>query len=158
MTYALVAAAIIVGIFGTILPIIPGVWLAWAATLAFGIAEGFGALGVVAFIVITGLAIWGTYLGFRIPQRQSADDGLRIVEQLLAAVLGIIGMFVIPVVGLPIGFAVGVFLLRWRSTADVTQAMASTKRILKAMVKASAAQCGCAIGILIVWGVWAIVG
>ena len=43
----------VVGIVGTLVPLVPGLGLAWAAALLYGLAEGFGAAGVAAMVVIT---------------------------------------------------------------------------------------------------------
>jgi hypothetical protein len=53
------ALLIVVGIAGTLLPILPGVALIWAATIAYGLVEGFGAVGLTAMAIITGLAFSG---------------------------------------------------------------------------------------------------
>ncbi len=146
------------GFLGTIVPVIPGLWLSWLAAVIYGIFDSFGVAGIIALLMITALAAVGTYLGLRIPQKQSAGVGLKALEQMGAVALGIVGMFVIPVVGLPIGFALGVFLARFRVTKDPKSAWSSTRTILVAMLKGSAAQAACSAAIFVCWVGWVISG
>lgn len=149
--------AIVVGIVGTLVPVLPGLFFAWAATLVFGLIDGFGPVGWVAFAASTGLLIMGTYLGLRIPQRDAADQGLSLWDQLFAALLAIIGAFVVPVVGLPLGFALGVFLAQLRRTPELRSAWAATVRTLKSLGKATLVQAACGMGILMLWIAWVII-
>lgn len=151
---ALVGAAIVIGVAGTIVPILPGLLLVWASLLAYGVIMGFGTIGWVAVIVATALLILGFYLNVRIPQKSAAGSGLTVKAQLVAVALAVIGLFVIPPFGAPVGFVLGVFLMRLRSTGDKAQAWTSTKVTVVALLKASAAQVACAIGMFAVWLVW----
>jgi hypothetical protein len=49
-----------VGAVGTIVPLVPGISLVWGAGLVYGLDRGFGTIGVVAFAVMTGLAVAAT--------------------------------------------------------------------------------------------------
>lgn len=148
------ALAIVVGIVGTVVPVLPGLFFAWAATLVFGLIDGFGLVGWVAFAASTVLLIVGTYLGLRIPQRDAAAQGLSIWDQLFAAALAIIGAFLVPVVGIPLGFALGVFLAQFRRTPQLRPAWSATVRTLKSLGKATLVQAACGMGILVLWILW----
>ena len=50
-----------------------------------------------------------------------------------ASVLGIVGFFVVPVIGLILGFVLGVFLAEWVRLAQPKLAWPSTKSALKAV-------------------------
>lgn len=149
--------AIVVGIVGTLVPVLPGLLFAWAAVLVFGLIDGFGPIGWAAFVGTTGLLILGTYLGLRIPQRDAASQGLSLWDQLFAAALAIIGAFVIPVIGIPIGFALGVFLTQLRHTPKLRFAWKATVRTLKSLGKATLVQAACGMGILVLWIAWVVV-
>lgn len=151
---ALVGAVIVIGVAGTIVPILPGLMLVWGAMVAYGVIMGFGAIGWVSVIVATGLLILGFYLNIRIPQKSAAGSGLTVKAQLVAVALAVVGLFVLPPFGAPIGFVLGVFLMRLRSTGDKAQAWASTKVTVIALLKASAAQVACGIAMFAVWIVW----
>src|SRR6478672_9228009 len=97
--------AILVGVAGTMpIPVLPGSFLIGVSLLAWAIWGGEGVTGWVVFaigmvFVLAGMAASAVLAGrklkeHRIPSRSVA----------LGVVLGIAGMFVIPVVGLFVGF------------------------------------------------------
>lgn len=152
----IVAIAIVTGIVGTVVPILPGLGLIWVAMLVYGVLLGFGWAGWVAMTLATLLVAAGTYLGLRIPQRSASGTGLSIGAQLLALGLAVVGLVVFPPFGFAIGFVLAVYLVRWRATGDRSEAWSSTKTIIGALVRASAAQVACAVVMFIVWGGWAV--
>ncbi|PJH74813.1 MAG: hypothetical protein CO064_09985, partial [Anaerolineae bacterium CG_4_9_14_0_8_um_filter_58_9] len=50
------------GLFGLVIPIMPGLVIIWVAALGYGIAAGFGALGWIMFAIITLLMIAGSFI------------------------------------------------------------------------------------------------
>ena len=125
MTLTVVTALlIVVGLVGIVVPVVPGLLLTVLATLlwayehtspqawwVFGLAVLWYAAGVIA-----------QYL---IPGRRMRQQGIRTSTMLLAVALGIVGFFVIPVVGAIVGFVLGIFLVEY---ARVRQAPAAWAR------------------------------
>ena len=126
-----VAVAIAVGLVGILVPILPGSILVAAAVIVWAIAEHSTAGWVVAALAAALLA-GGTALKWLLPHRRLAGSGVPASTQLLGAVLAIIGFFVIPVVGLVVGFVLGVFLAEWRRLGR-GQAWASTRTTVVAV-------------------------
>jgi uncharacterized protein len=153
-----VGLVIAVGILGTVLPLLPGLGLVWLAMLAYGLFAGFGWEGWAAMAVATGLGVAGLYLNVRIPQKEAATSGLTVRGQLVGLGLAIVGFFVVPVIGAPLGFVVGVYLVRFQATNDRSQAWASTVRIIRSLVKASAVQAALAVTMALVWVIWVVTG
>src|SRR5688572_3551632 len=106
----LIALAMVVGTLGTIIPLLPGLPIVWAAALVYGIVEGFGAVGWAAFGVISMLALGGMALGYLLPQRKVQEGGAPFSTTVVGIIGAIIGFFVIPVVGLIVGAVLGVFV------------------------------------------------
>ncbi len=156
MVTLLVGLAVAIGLIGTLLPILPGLVLIWAATIAYGLAEGFGVIGWVAVILITGMLIGGEVAGFRMPQKAAAAGGIGWTGQAFAVGLAIAGFFVIPVVGLPLGFVAGVYLAARRRNRET--AWSTTVRTLRALVKAAGVQFLTGIAMALTWGAWVILG
>ncbi len=154
MGTVLIAIAILVGILGTVLPILPGLLLCWGAVVGYGFIAGFDTVAWVAIAATTVFFALGTWWGVRIPQRHAAEIGMRTIDQVAAAICAIVGAFVIPVVGLPVGFIVGVFVLRLLRTMNLSAAWTSTKRSVVSIAKASGAQAACGFGIGLVWFIW----
>ena len=130
MTDALVALAILVGLLGTVVPILPGALLVagavavWAflttGTTAWAIA--LGALAIVAA---------GQVLKYLVPGKQLKASGVPTWVLLAGAVGAVVGFFVIPVVGLVVGFVGGVFLAEALRLRTFTQAWPTTKQAMK---------------------------
>lgn len=153
-----VAVAMVVGVIGTLVPVLPGILLVWAAALVYGIVAGFGATGWVAFGIITALAIAGTAAGFLLPARAAGGAGAPRSSLLAGAALGIAGFFVIPVVGVAIGAALGIFLAERVRTGDAGAARAATVATLKGYGAGALAQLVVAVGMFGTWIVWAVAG
>ena len=127
----LVALVMAIGIAGTIVPLVPGLGLVAAAALGYGLIEGFGTVGIVAFAVIVALGVAGTVAGIVVPKRAAGAAGATRSSLLLGAAVAVVGFFVVPVVGLFLGFVLGVYVaeltrvgrdLAWPSTAAALKA------------------------------------
>src|SRR5215211_1942272 len=126
---AVVAVSMAVGVVGTVVPVVPGLALVWAAAVVYGVGAGFGTVGAVAFTIITGLALAGIVLGFVVPQRAAGRSGAARRSMLFGAVLALVGFFVVPFVGVVLGALLGVFLgevVRTRDAATAWRATAAT--------------------------------
>ena len=153
MVVALVAVAMAVGIAGTVVPLVPGLGLVAAAALAYGIVEGFGGVGV-AFGVIVALLVAGTAAGIVLPKRAAGGAGASRTSLVVGAVGAVIGFFAVPLVGLPLGGAVGIFVGELARSGDRSVAWRSTKATLKGFGIATLVQLGAGLGMAAVWVVW----
>ncbi|WP_102144093.1 DUF456 domain-containing protein [Mycobacterium hubeiense] len=126
----LVALAIAVGIIGIIVPILPGGLLVFAAIAVWAIVErdtvAWVILGIAAALFVAAEVIKYTW---PVRRMRAADVSTRSL--VAGGVLGIIGFFVIPVIGLVIGFVLGVFLAELAYRRDRALAWTSTKHALK---------------------------
>jgi hypothetical protein len=154
MLTIITAIAIVIGIAGTLLPFVPGIGLVWAAIVVYSIVDGFGVDAWAVLVVVTAMGALGIYLGFRVPQKAANDGGLGWKGQVFAAGLAVVGFFVIPVVGAPIGFVVGVYLAM--IAIDRSNAWTATKSTLRSFVIASGIQLAAATAMGLVWLVWVI--
>jgi uncharacterized protein len=147
----LCAIALVVGIFGVVVPMLPGLVLCWAGVLVWAIfaERGWGKWAVLA--IVTCIAAAGTISKYAWPGRNLKRTGVPNSTLLAGGLLGLVGFFVIPVVGLVIGFILGVFLaerLRWGSSG---RAWPSTKHALKAAGLAMLIELATALSIAAVW-------
>ena len=126
----LVAVAIAVGVVGILVPLLPGTLLVWAAIAVWAVlersTESWVVLGVVTALLGTGVLV--KYL-WPAKRMRAADVGGRTLAA--GAVLGIVGFFVIPVVGLLVGFVLGVYLAELVQRRDQRRAWASTVHAVK---------------------------
>lgn len=126
----LVAVAIAVGLVGILVPLLPGTLLVWAAIAVWAVAErstaGWVVLGVASALLAAGVLVKYLWPARRM---RAADVSTRTL--LAGAVLGVVGFFVIPVAGLPVGFVLGVYLAELLARRDRRRAWAATVHAVK---------------------------
>jgi uncharacterized protein YqgC (DUF456 family) len=126
----LVALVIAVGLVGIVLPLLPGTLLVIAAIAVWAVVEN-NITGWVTLGVVTALLAASMLLKYLWPMRRMRAAEVSTRSLLAGAVLGIIGFFVIPVVGLVIGFVLGIYLAELAKRRDQRVAWTSTKHALK---------------------------
>jgi uncharacterized protein len=156
LVVVLVGLAMAVGIAGTVLPVLPGLLLVWAAALVYGIVDGFGAVGWTAFVLITLIGATGFALGLVLPHRAAGTSGAARTSVWFSFAVGIVGFFVIPVVGLPLGAIVGLFVAEWWRTRRVDQAWSSTIATTKGFGLGALVQVAAGLAMAFVWLVWVV--
>src|SRR6478609_4010484 len=146
----LVAIAIAVGLVGILIPLLPGSVLVFGAILVWALVErttvAWVTLGVV--VVELGATLLIKYL-WPMKRMRSADVGTWSL--LAGGVLGIIGFFVVPVVGLILGFVLGVYLAELALRHDNRLAWASTVHAIKGVMLSVGVELTGALVATIVW-------
>lgn len=153
-----VALAMAIGLAGTILPFVPGLPLIWGAALAYGLIESFGTVGVIAMVVMTGLLISGVGAKIVVPQRRATAGGAPRSTLVIAALAGIVGFFVIPVVGLPVGAVAGVLIAEHRRTNDWAAARRSTKEVVIGFGIGTLLEMAAGLAMIVTWVIWVLLG
>jgi len=105
----LAGLAIAVGLVGIVLPLLPGTLLIAGAVVLWALAVGEVAGWAAAVVALLVLAA-GTVVKYLLPGRHLKTQGIPNRTLALGGVLGVVGFFVVPVVGLPLGFVLGVYL------------------------------------------------
>ncbi|GAA1796491.1 DUF456 domain-containing protein [Luedemannella flava] len=123
---------ILVGTLGVILPFVPGLLLCWASVLVWAILAEGGTGKWVVLGICTVIALLGSILKWVLPGRDLKKRGVPALAMLAGGVLGIVGFFVVPVVGLPLGFVLGVFLAELARHKVAGPAWQATKHALRA--------------------------
>lgn len=154
MVVLLVAIAMAVGVAGTVVPLFPGLGLVVAAALVYGVIEGFGAVGVAAFLVIVLLGAAGTLAGVVVPQRAAGSGGAPRRSILIGAIGAVVGFFVVPILGLALGGALGIYVAERMRTGNSLAAWRTTKATLRGFGLAALAQLGAGLAMAGVWVVW----
>jgi uncharacterized protein len=129
---ALIGAAIVVGLVGIVVFVLPGLLIVWAAVLVWALVEQT-LLAWVVLAFATLVALVGTVVKYLVPGQRMRDAGVPGGSIVLGAVLGFIGFFLIPVVGLFIGFILGIFLAERIRLGAHGEAWPSTVHALKAV-------------------------
>ncbi|UXA18267.1 DUF456 domain-containing protein [Mycobacterium sp. SMC-4] len=126
----LVALAIAVGLAGIIVPILPGAVLVIAAIGVWAFVVGTATSWIV-FAVAAVLIGAATIVKYTWPVQRMRRAEVRTSVLVVGGVAGVVGFFVVPVIGLLIGFVLGVFAAEMGIRRDVVRAWASTVHALK---------------------------
>ena len=152
----LVAVVMVIGFMGTVIPVLPGLALIWAAALVYGFVVGFGALGVVVMVVLSALVVVGFVMSFLVPKRMADGHDVSRWSQLVAAVGAIIGFFVIPVVGVIVGALIGLLIAEYLNQGDWKQAWGATVVVAKGFGLSALIDMGLATIMIALWSIWAL--
>ncbi|GGK52194.1 DUF456 domain-containing protein [Nocardia camponoti] len=146
----IVGLVILVGIVGVIVPILPGVILIFGAIAVWAFMTGGAGAWTVLAIATGALAVSGV-VKYTWPGRRMREAGVSNRSLLVGAVLGIAGFFVIPIVGLFIGFVLGVYLAELYRLKTHELAWPATVHALKGVGLSMLVEL---FGALIASGVW----
>ena len=149
---ALCALAMVIGVLGVIIPMVPGLVLCWAAVLVWALfGDADSNLRWVALGFATMIAAMGIVVKYAWPGRNLKRSGVPNLSLLAGGALGLVGFFVVPIVGLVIGFVLGVWLAERIRLGDFGTAWPSTKQALKAAGLAMLIELGTALAIAAIW-------
>lgn len=129
----LAALLIAVGIAGLVIPVMPGLVLTVLGVLVWAIGHG-ETTGWVFFGIALVIAAVGWVTQYAVPGKRMKAAGVPTRSLVAGALSGLIGFFVIPVLGLFIGFVLGVYLAERMRLPDNAAAWAQTKVALKGVL------------------------
>ncbi|MGH3678654.1 MAG: DUF456 domain-containing protein [Mycobacterium sp.] len=146
----LVALAIAVGLIGIVVPVLPGILLVYAAVVVWAVVE-HNAVSWVTLGIVTALLAATTLIKYMWPVQRMRRADVRTKTLLAGAVLGIVGFFIIPVLGLVIGFVLGIYLAELASRRDQRLAWTSTVHALKGVALSVGIELTGALLATVVW-------
>jgi uncharacterized protein YqgC (DUF456 family) len=147
-----VGIVIAVGLVGVVVQVLPGSVLILGAVLVWA-GETGGAVAWVTFVVGL-LAVVGAAVGkYLLAGRHLKASGVRSSTLAWGGVLGVVGFFVVPVVGLPLGFVLGVYLAERVRRREHRAAWTATVAALKATGITMLVELA---GALVAAGAWAV--
>ena len=126
----LVTLALLVAAAGIVVPVLPGTLLALGAFLVWALVTG-GAGAWAAFAVLALILGGGQVFKYLLPHRSMTAAGIPGRSIVVGGVCAVPGYFLIPVVGLVVGFVGGVFVAEQLRLRDVQAARSSTWRAMK---------------------------
>ncbi|SDU81158.1 DUF456 domain-containing protein [Gordonia westfalica] len=129
----LVAAVIVVGLIGIVVPILPGTLLIASALFVWALVVGGWAWSVFAAAVLA--LVVGEVIKYLVAGKSLRTDGIPNRTVVIGGLVGIVGFFVVPVIGLLLGFVVGAVLSELVRTRSLEQAWRGALAALKAAAK-----------------------
>jgi uncharacterized protein YqgC (DUF456 family) len=103
------AVMVLVGLVGILVPVLPGLILVVGGIAVWAVPRN-DLVGWTVLAAAVVLALAGSAVKYLLPGRRMRDAGVPGRTLVLGGVLGIVGFFVVPVVGLFLGFVLGVYL------------------------------------------------
>jgi uncharacterized protein YqgC (DUF456 family) len=122
---------ILLGLLGIVVPLLPGTaliagaLLVWALVVSTPMAWSAAGAGLLVLAA-------GTVVKYLVPGRHLQRHGVPNRTLVAGGVLGIVGFFVIPVIGLVVGFVAGIYLAELARLGR-TAAWPATKAALRAV-------------------------
>lgn len=143
-----------IGLVGTLVPLLPGLALIWGTALVYGLVDGFGTVGTVAFVTIT--VLFGASLICKVvlPSRRGRSGGVPALALAIGALGAAIGFFLIPVVGLIVGAVCGVLLAEYARTRDWKVAWRGTRAVAAGVGLAIALEVAAGLLMVLAWAGW----
>ena len=127
----LVGLVILIGLVGIVVPILPGSILVLGGVLVWTVDDG-SRLAWLVFALATTLLVAGAIVKYVVPGRGLRTSGVPARTIVVGGLLGIVGFFVVPVIGLVLGFVLGVYLSELQRVGH-DRAWPSTVAALKAV-------------------------
>ena len=143
-TELLVAVAVLIGLVGIVVPVLPGSLLILVAVLVWTVVTSTTTGWLVFAAVALFLAV-GAVVKYAVPGRGLQAAGVPTRTIVVGGLLGLVGFFVIPVIGLVVGFVLGVYLSELQRVGT-QHAWPTTKAALRAaglsmLIELAAALC-----------------
>jgi hypothetical protein len=156
---AITLTFMLIGLFGLIIPIFPGLTVIWLAALVYAIVDGFtdkiGVLGWVMFAFITILMVVGNVVDNLVIAKKVRETGTPWMNILLAVAAGVVvSFFLTPLIGL-FAAPVALYLAEYRRLRDKVLAFASTKAYLIGFGTAFFIRFGMGMVMIVLWLIWA---
>lgn len=152
----LTLTALLVGLFGLLIPIFPGLLVMWLAALAYGIfSNGFDTLGWVMFILITLLALFGSVVDNIVMGAKAHQGGASWVSIVFGFLAGIVGTAVFPPIGGLILAPLVLFLAEYSRQKDRKKAFETVKALLVGWGWAVVLRFIIGVVIVALWMIWA---
>jgi uncharacterized protein YqgC (DUF456 family) len=152
-----VAVALVVGLIGLVVPILPGLLLMWAAVGVWALLDGGGTWRWTTFGLVTLLAAFGTAASYVWTGKWASDAGAPAWALLVAMVGAIVGFFTIPVLGIVVGGIGALWLAELVRLRHPRKAWDTTWAALQGYGVGTLVQGIAGVAIVGVWlvGVWA---
>jgi uncharacterized protein YqgC (DUF456 family) len=145
----------LVGLFGLVVPVFPGLVVMWLAALGYGIATGFhSTLGIVIFIVLTLLMLVGSFIDNLLMGVGAHRGGASWSTILVALMAGVIGTLAFPPFGGIIAAPLAVVLLQYLRLRDLQKAWESLRGLVTGWGLSFVVRLLIGVVMMGIWWIW----
>lgn len=156
--FGLTQIFMLVGLFGLIIPVFPGIVIMWLAALGFGIASSFSTAGIVIFVLLTLLMIAGTLVDNVLMGVGARKGGASWLTIGVALAAGVIGTLIFPPFGGIIAAPAAVLLLEFNRVRDWKKAWEALRGLAAGWGLSFVFRFGIGVVMMILWWIWAWLG
>lgn len=143
----------LIGLAGVAVPVLPGLSLVWLAAVGSMVLAGWSGGAWVVAAVVTTIFAGAQIAEYALPARAGRAAGAPRSSLLTGAALGVVGFFLIPVIGFVIGGVAGVYLAERSRLGEHDAAWRTTWSVLRSVGIAALLQLLAGILIIAVWAV-----
>lgn len=156
--FALVQVMMLVGLFGLLIPVFPGLLIMWVAAIGYGFATGFEVVGVVIMVLITLLAVFASVIDNVFMGAGARKMGASWSTIALAFIAGVVGTLVFPPLGGFIAAPLAVLLLEYYRKRDIKLAWQALIGLVTGLGLSFAARFAAGLMIMVLWWIWVWLG
>jgi uncharacterized protein YqgC (DUF456 family) len=156
--FGLTQVFMLVGLFGLIIPVFPGIVIMWLAALGYGIASGFSTAGIVIFVILTLLMIGGTLVDNFLMGMGARKGGASWLTIGVALAAGVVGTIIFPPFGGIIAAPAAVLLLEFNRVRDWQKAWEALRGLAKGWGLSFVVRFAIGAVMMVIWWVWAWLG
>ncbi len=157
--YAILAGLLmLIGLLGTILPVLPDLPLVWIAALGYALLVGWGESGGWFFALISVLGVIGIFSELWMSSAGARQGGASLLSIATGLVLGVAGLLVGGPLGLVIGMLAGTFIMEYVRHQDAGVALRATFGMGIGYGASILVKFALGVAMIAAWVAWLIVG
>lgn len=146
----------LVGLFGLIVPIFPGITVIWLAALGYGVVTGFNTLGWVLFAVISVLMLVGVTIDNVLMNAKAHKEGAAWTSLAVGWLGGVLGTIFFPPIGGILAAPLVVLLLEYLRQRDINKALLTLRGLLIGWGASFVVRFFIGLAMIGIWLVWAL--
>ncbi len=153
----IILAFILLGQVATLVPLLPGLWIQWAAALVYGLVNGFDLTGGLLFGIITVLVLIGGIIDNVAMGASAKTSGASWLSIGAALLGGVAGSLIFPPLGGLILAMGGIFIVEYLRIRDWRKAWESTRGLAVGCGWGAVLRFFFGLLVVVVWLLWAFV-
>jgi hypothetical protein len=145
---------ILVGILGSVIPVLPDVILIWGATLGYGLIVGWGEWGPWLFGGISLMGLIGVAADVWVSSAGARMGGASLWSVIAGVVVGLIGLIFFGPLGLFGGMAVGTFIVELIQRREPVESLRAVLGVGLGYGASFFVKFGLSMGMTLLWVIW----
>ncbi len=156
--FSLIQIFMLVGLFGLLVPVFPGLLVMWLAALGYGVATGFTTTGWVFFAIITVFMLVGTVVDNVFMGAGARKGGASWQTIGVALVAGVLGTLIVPPIGGIFAAPLAVLLLEYGRQRDWDKAWQALRGLAAGWGLSVLVRFGIGVLLMALWWLWVWLG